>query len=309
MNDILSSVVSFGRSVSPGRQGHDRFEDVELGETSGYGAAARMHDIYQESADIKALLRSIASLHNQVAEMHAAGKVLVSSQEIALNSQQCQAKVDEVRLLAQKVKTRLERLNKTNEEIFKDPECLPGSAVERTRTQITHSLWLKFKRAIDQFNDLRDTIDREHRELIRNRVYVVNARRLTDEELNEMIATGSADNLFKTQLLDAGKSTVLATVAEIDERHRAVQQLERSLLNLLGIFSDLALYVQQQGELLSRVDENVRRAKDFTARGTTEVKIACDIKKKADRKRMCIWSILGVVLILILLAIIVPVVK
>ncbi len=46
-------------------------------------------------------------------------------------------------------------------------------------------------------------------------------------------------------------------VAEIQERHKAVQSLEASLLELHQIFLDMAVLVEQQGELLNNIDQQV----------------------------------------------------
>ena len=51
---------------------------------------------------------------------------------------------------------------------------------------------------------------------------------------------------------------VLDTLAEIQERHEAVKELERSLLDLHQIFLDMAVLVEAQGEMLDNIEAQVQ---------------------------------------------------
>lgn len=52
---------------------------------------------------------------------------------------------------------------------------------------------------------------------------------------------------------------VMDTLAEIQERHEAVKELERSLLDLHQIFLDMAVLVEAQGEMLDNIEAQVCR--------------------------------------------------
>jgi hypothetical protein len=53
---------------------------------------------------------------------------------------------------------------------------------------------------------------------------------------------------------------VLDTLAEIQERNRAVKDLEASLLELHQVFLDMAVLVEAQGEMLDNIEKQVRPA-------------------------------------------------
>ena len=48
------------------------------------------------------------------------------------------------------------------------------------------------------------------------------------------------------------------TLAEIHERHEAVKELEKSLLDLHQIFLDMAVLVEAQGEMLDNIGAQAR---------------------------------------------------
>ncbi len=47
-------------------------------------------------------------------------------------------------------------------------------------------------------------------------------------------------------------------MAEIQERHEAVKELEKSLLDLHQIFLDMAVLVEAQGEMLDNIGAQAR---------------------------------------------------
>lgn len=50
---------------------------------------------------------------------------------------------------------------------------------------------------------------------------------------------------------------MLDTLAEINERHEAVKELEKSLMELHQIFLDMAVLVEAQGEMLDNIEQQV----------------------------------------------------
>jgi hypothetical protein len=86
-------------------------------------------------------------------------------------------------------------------------------------------------------------------------------------ELNQLSRTccrhrhrpaGQAETIFQTAILEQGRGRVLDTLAEIQERNRAVKDLEASLLELHQIFLDMAVLVEAQGEMLDNIEQQVR---------------------------------------------------
>lgn len=51
---------------------------------------------------------------------------------------------------------------------------------------------------------------------------------------------------------------MLDTLVEIQERHAAVRELEKSLLDLHQIFLDMAVLVEAQGDMLDNIESQAR---------------------------------------------------
>jgi t-SNARE complex subunit (syntaxin) len=80
---------------------------------------------------------------------------------------------------------------------------------------------------------------------------------LTHTMLPACCSAGQAETIFQTAILEQGRGRALDTLAEIQERNRAVKDLEASLLELHQIFLDMAVLVEAQGEMLDNIEKQV----------------------------------------------------
>ena len=110
-----------------------------------------------------------------------------------------------------------------------------------------------------EFSDLRNRIQEEYREVVERRLRTITGEKVSEEEVERVIETGEAENLFQKALMEQGRGRVLDVLAEIQERNKAVKDLEQSLLELHQIFLDMAVLVEAQGELLDNIQKQVRR--------------------------------------------------
>jgi syntaxin 1B/2/3 len=96
---------------------------------------------------------------------------------------------------------------------------------------------------------------------------------------------------------------VLETVVEIQDRHDAAKEIEKSLLELHQVFLDMAVMVEAQGEQMDDIEHHVLNASHYVKDGTKELKGAKGYQK-SSRKWMCIGIIL---LLIIILVIVIPI--
>lgn len=121
-----------------------------------------------------------------------------------------------------------------------------------------------------------------------------------DDTIESIIETGNSETFLQKAIQEQGRGQVMETIKEIQERHDAVKDIERNLIELHQIFMDMATLVEAQGEQLNDIEQQVNKATSFVARGTGQLKIAKDHQRNT-RKWMCIGITLIIVLILIIL--------
>merc|ERR1712156_852620 len=75
-------------------------------------------------------------------------------------------------------------------------------------------------------------------------------------------------------------------VEQLQERERAVRQLESDILDVNTIFKDLATLVHDQGEVIDSIEANVESTHVRVQEGTEQLRQAENYKNKA-RKKLC----------------------
>ncbi|KAK2996173.1 hypothetical protein RJ639_029558, partial [Escallonia herrerae] len=83
---------------------------------------------------------------------------------------------------------------------------------------------------MSEFQTLRESIHQEHRQLVERRVFT--GTRVAEETIERMIETGDSEQIFQKAIREQGRGQIMDTLAEIQERHDAVREVERKLLEL-----------------------------------------------------------------------------
>ena len=86
----------------------------------------------------------------------------------------------------------------------------------------------------------------------------------------------------------------------MEERHKDIKNLEKSILQVHNLIIDLSKLVQLQGEMIDNIDVNIQKAKNYVDKGQKNLIKAKENMKKA-RKKKCIILIIVIVILLIVL--------
>ncbi|KAL6287510.1 hypothetical protein ACE6H2_011900 [Prunus campanulata] len=121
-----------------------------------------------------------------------------------------------------------------------------------------------------------------------------------EEMIENLISSGASETLLQKAIEEQGRGQVLDTVQEIQERHDAVKEMEKSLIELHQVFLDMAALVDAQGQQLNDIESHVARANSFVRRGNVQLEVAKDYQKN-NRKWACIAIVIGTCVVIILL--------
>jgi hypothetical protein len=87
---------------------------------------------------------------------------------------------------------------------------------------------------------------------------------------------------------------VLDTLAEIQERSRAVKDLEASLLELHQVFLDMAVLVEAQGEMLDNIEKQVGTTSNILV-SRDDVSADSSVPAECQQRPSCSSSSSGVI--------------
>ncbi|CAM8924726.1 unnamed protein product [Rhodiola kirilowii] len=297
MNDLLSS-GSFD-DIHRGQNAGAR--DIEMGmDPSMNSGELGLENFFKQVKEIEKQYDKLDKLLTALQEAHEESKAVTKAASMKAIKRRMEKDVDEVGKIALVIKTKIEALDKDNLSNRQKPGCGKGTAVDRARTSTTISVKRKLKDKMAEFQTLRQNIQQEYREVVERRVYTVTGTRADEETIERLIETGDSEQIFQKAIQEQGRGQVMDTLAEIQERHDAVREVEKKLLDLQQIFMDMAVLVEAQGDLLDNIESQVSNAVDHVQTGNTALQRAKSLQK-SSRKWMCI----GIFILLIIVAIIV----
>ncbi|KAL3625121.1 hypothetical protein CASFOL_030575 [Castilleja foliolosa] len=298
MNDLLTD--SF---VAP-RDQDNRNGDIEMGmERQMNSGDLGLENFFKQVQEIEKQYEKLNTLLRKLQaniDAHEETKAVTKAASMKAIKKRMEKDVDEVGKIARSIKSKIEELDKENLANRQKPGCGKGSGVDRSRTATTVALKKKFKDRTTEFQTLRENIHQEYREVVERRVFTVTGTRADEETIDKLIETGDSEQIFQKAIREQGRGQVMDTLAEIQERHNAVRELEKKLLDLQQIFLDMAVLVDAQGDMLDNIESQVSSAVDHVQSGNTALQKAKSLQKNS-RKWMCI----AIIILLIIVAIIV----
>ncbi|KAK9905377.1 hypothetical protein M0R45_000217 [Rubus argutus] len=247
MNDLLKDSFEIPRGQPP------RGGDIELGtDVSMNSGELGLENFFKKVQDIEKQNEKLDKLLKKLQDAHEETKAVTKAPSMKY----------EVGKIAHFIKLKIEELDRENLANRQKPGCGKGTGVDRSRTATTLALKKKLKDKMAEFQTLRETIHQEYREVVERRVYTVTGTRADEETIDRLIETGDSEQIFQKAIHEQGRGQIMDTLAEIQERHDAVRDLEKKLLDLQQIFLDMAVLVDAQGELLDNIETHVSSAVD-----------------------------------------------
>ncbi|WOL05177.1 syntaxin-132 [Canna indica] len=304
LGEVLSPHESFERVIGryPGE------EDIESGGVTNNAKDMGMEGFFNKVAEIEKQIERISTYFNKLQTTNEESKLATKASEMKAIKQKMEKDVEEVKKIAYKIKTLLEELDKDNINNRQKSGCEKGTAVDRSRVGMTVALKKKLKERMLQFQTLRQDIHDEYREVVERRVFTGNVymsitgKRLisNNNTVDQLIETGHSEQIFEQAIHNCGRGLVVDTLAEIQERHDTVLELEKKLIDLQQMFLDMAVLVDAQGDMLNDIEAQVTKSVDHIEKATVALQEAKK-KQKNTRKYMCIAIIILIIVIFVAL--------
>ncbi|GAB4834158.1 hypothetical protein Ancab_032422 [Ancistrocladus abbreviatus] len=298
MNDLFSS--SFNRFR--GNRSSENPYDIEMSsptEPPSTGGV-NLDRFFEDVETVKEHLREIEELETKLRSSHEESKTAHDARTVKELRRRMEADVAAALKKAKTIKVKLEALDRSNAANRQLPGCGPGSSADRTRTSVVSGLRKKLKEKMEEFQELREMVGKEYRETVQRRYYTVTGEHPDDRTVDLLISTGESETFLQKAIQQQGRGKIIDTIVEIQERHDAVQDIERNLKELHQVFLDMAVLVQHQGEQLDDIEAQVQRANSYVRGAAGQLQTARRHQKNTRK-----WTCFGIILILIIILVIV----
>ncbi|EFJ07139.1 hypothetical protein SELMODRAFT_134103 [Selaginella moellendorffii] len=305
MNDLLRSSLRSSQSYLDLKR--DVLRDLEAGPEMELGSLEtekNLEHFFDEVEQINIGMEKIQQLLSKLQDANEESRGIYKALAMKAIRDRMDKDVLEVLRLAKSIKDRLEELDKANIVNRKIPGCEQGTPADRTRMSITMSLRMKLKDLMGDFQALRQKMMGEYRETVERRYFTVTGHQADEETIEKIIETGESEVFVQRAIQDQGRGQVLETIREIQERHDAVKEIEKNLLELHQIFLDMAVLVEAQGEQLNDIERHMSMAANYVDKGNSQLHYA---KQHQRSSRKC--TLIAIILLLVvLMVVVIPVV-
>ncbi|KAK7205498.1 t-SNARE [Myxozyma melibiosi] len=123
----------------------------------------------------------------------------------------------------------------------------------------------------------------------------------SDEEVRAAIEDESGSQIFSQALLNSNRvGEARSALTEVQNRHKDIQKMERTLGELVQLFKDMEELVEVQGEDVVAVDQTTKRVEREVNKGVEETRVAVKHAKNARKKKW--FCLIIVILIIVILA-------
>ncbi|CAH8605745.1 unnamed protein product [Schistosoma rodhaini] len=220
-----------------------------------------------------------------------------------------------------KTKTQLEELNesitrsakeirlklKSLEQTIREQEANDATSADLRIRKTQHFANIKlFMAAMTDYNKTQIDFRDANKARIKRQLEIAQ-RSVTDNELENMLESGNPQIFTQGIITDTQQAR--QNLADIEARHEDIMKLEKSIRELHGLFTDMAALIETQGELVDRIDVNVKQTQDYVAEARQETKKAVVYKKKSRKKKFIIIGVccaIVVIIIIIVISTVVP---
>lgn len=244
---------------------------------------------------IKQAAKRIGDISQQV------GLTTTSEREKEL-SNELSPLVSETNKKAAYAKNLLQRIREETEKLSKSGSTNPEI---RIRENLTNTLTRKFVDVMKDYQNVQQKFKTDIKKKVKRQVQIVKPD-ATSEEIDAVLKSGGGSGeVFKNAILkgDAADSIKNAFVAAAD-KYQDVLTLEASVNELHQMFLDFALLTEQQGDLLDKIEEQVKHASEYIDDGNTDLVSAIELQKSIRRKQCCVICtvlvVIGVIIIIVL---------
>jgi len=265
---------------------------LESGQSPRSSMLANMTGFLQEIQYTQSEIENLKSMVDQIEHLHS--QQLLPATEVNLDevNDMVEAQVSDISRHLGIIKRAVKKIDEANESLDKQTQDY------NIRVSQTATVRKRFMDTAKRYQE----VQQKHRQIFHERLvreYKIAHPDATSEEVEEALA-GDNVNVFADQVLHStrygeAKNVLMA----VQERHEDVKRIEKTILELNSLFQEMAIAVEQQGELINSIEHSVTNAALFTEEATIHLDKAIEYRKSSRRKLYMLMGCCCVLLIIV----------
>jgi len=237
---------------------------------------------FEESNRIREDIETLKQYVDSVERLQGRAINATGQEEIGIRNQ-LDDRMDETKVLLAKIRRDLKAMAV---RINQDQRTRSPTEMRIEKSQF-QSLSTIYQEYLKKYNAIQTTYFENSKKRFQRQLEISGVKK-TDEEVNEMIHSGNVQ-IFTQGILSETKMARQA-LADVEARHRDIVKLEKDIIELQGMFVDFAALIEDQGQMINRIEDNVVKVDVAVDEGYKELPQAVENQRKA-RKVICILNL------------------
>ena len=167
--------------------------------------------------------------------------------------------------------------------------------VVKTQQQKLRQKFLDF---ISEYQDMEFEFRGKYKKRVERQLKIVHPN-ATNAEISDMVDNQESQQMFGQQVMQSKRhGETKAALDEVEKRHQDLMQIEKTVIELHELFTEMTQLIQQQGEVLDDIETHVANTVTYTEQANQEIDKAIEHRISTRKKLWCCMC-LGVVLLIV----------
>jgi len=286
MNDRLADL-----GIDP-NAGGGRNDDTRRVSVFARDQTPQMKLFFQEVEEVKRNISLISDATRQISELGSEQEFATEQKEEIRCAQEIEKKLTQSNRLAAETKKTLEGLKDKHSEKTSQPGYKKDPHPEdRICENLLATLTRKFVDVIKDYQNIqlkyKTGIQKKSKRLIK-----AAQPEIEDAEIDQYLQDGGD---IREVILMNKSEEIRSAFHHASEKYQGVLKIEKNMKELHEMFVELAMYVEDQSELLELIETQVMSAQDHIDVAIEETKKAAKFSWAARKKQICCFIILLIV--------------
>ena len=319
MKDRLEELRRLSQQASNGKSHH---QDVEKGlsmTNSSITAGEKSSLLDPFFGEVETLQEQLNGLKDDIERVQKIHSFLLNAKEpdkkvIQQQTSQLDDLNHRIRRTSLAVKNKLKELRETNEALESEVTGNGHASSSGHRSSTKHNkitptdlriretqvsfLQKWFMDLMTDHSTSQSDYNDRHKKLLRAHMEVIGINK-TDDEFDKMMKDDSFQEDIFTEGLLRKTADAKQALAEVNDRHHIILEIEKSLVEVHDLFIQMANMVESQGEMIDIIERNVVRAKEAAKSGQSQLNEARMKQTSARKKKIICYILLAIVLFMI----------
>lgn len=187
-------------------------------------------------------------------------------------------------------------MKEQTEEIEKN-QSVPESQLRIRKNQYA-TLSRQFVEAMDEYKKVQEEYESQLKDKVSRQVRIINPD-ARDEDIDKIIQQGDPSQFIKQAIVGPVNAEIEEEYRKAQDKYKDIVKLVRSVRELQQLFQDMAVLIQEQGEMLNQIKYNVKTAHQQVTDGNKKLTQAIEQEKQVRKTKCCLLICVLILIVII----------